>query len=497
LVKVAPNKRGFLSNAAIYGIGGAASQIATAILLPLYTHYLTPADFGVLELLQRTGSIVVLLLLGHGIQMATFSFYCQVETPRERQHVFSTMTLVIGFLLLLGGVGGALLSPGLAWVLEIDDPELVTFGIAVVLLEAFIALPMALLQARVESLRYVIANLLMAVCRMVLIIGCVVWLELGIWGVLTASAVTFTIFGIGLMLREVSSGFPPPDLSIARQVIHFALPLLPSGLMGLALAGADRYFLVAYSGAREVGIYALGAKLALMIPSMAITPLWKVWTAALYDYYAAPDATLRVGRIVLRILFAQCLLALGVCIFSSELVRLLAPASYAEAAVVVPLLTIAGTLQLANNLFEGAFWSQRNTQWKPLLMACSAGVAVVAFFLFVPRWGSLGAAAALALAYAAHASLTFAVTQRIFPVHYDYRSVAATIGLAIALYVATTFTGTSYAGLAVKSALWLIWPVLLWLLGIITDEEKQWCKRQVTRGRQLAGEGYSPQLSDK
>jgi O-antigen/teichoic acid export membrane protein len=484
--------RNFLINAVIFGLGGAATQIVSAVLLPLYTHYLNPADFGVLDLLQRTGSIIVLLLLGHGIQMATFAFYCQVPDADQRQQIFSTITTVLMVLLLLGCIVGALVSPWLAGVLGIDDPRLVTLGIVVVLLESFTTLPIALMQARVDSFRYVIANMAMAVCRMILIIGAVTWLGLGVWGVLGASAVTFALFGIVLVGREASQGFPPPNLGIARQVIWFALPLLPSGLMGLALAGADRYFLVTDSGAAEVGLYALGAKIATMIPGLAISPFWKVWTAALYDYYAAPDAAVRVGRVILRILFVQVLFALGVCIFAPELVLLLAPTGYAGAAMVIPLLALAGTLQLANNLFEGAFWSQRNTKWKPVLMACSAVVAVVCFFVLVPRWGSFGAAAALAIAYAVHASLTFFVTQRIFYVQYDWPAVATATGLALALYVASTLIDTTYAGLATKGALWCAWPALLWLLGIITPAEQQWCLRQVTRSRQLASKWLFP-----
>ena len=486
------NSPSFLGNAVVFGLGGLATQLVSAVLLPLYTYYLTPADFGVLDLLQRTGSIVVLLLLGQGIRMATFAFYCQAKSAHEQRQVFSTITVVIAAILLIGAIAGAALAPWLARVLDIDDPRLVTLGIVVVLLEAFTALPMALMQARIDSLRYVVTNLLLASCRMILVIGAVTWLGLGVWGVLAASAVTFGLFGVALIGREAYQGFPTPNLGIARQVIRFALPLLPAGLMGLALAGADRYFLVTYSGAAEVGLYALGAKIATMIPGLAIGPLWKVWTAALYDYYAAPHAAVLVGRIILRILFVQVLFALGVCIFAPELVLLLAPASYSGATVVVPLLALASTLQVANNLCEGAFWSQRNTKWKPVLMACSAAVAVACFFLLVPRWGGFGAAASLAIAYAVHASLTFAVTQRIFYVQFDWSAVVMAVGLALALYVASTLINTTYAGLAAKSALWCAWPGLLWLLGIITPAEQQWCLRQVTRSRQLASKWLFP-----
>lgn len=481
---------GFLRNALIYGVGGAAAQIAAALLLPLYTHYLTPADYGVLELIERTGTIVVLLLLGNGVRMATFAFYCQAPTAADRQRTFSTIAVVLWVILLTGSVAGLAFSPWLARWLQISDPRLVTFGIAVTMLESFLTYPIALLQARVESVSFVVANMLVAVTRMLLITVGVVWLGLGVWGVLGASAITFGLFGIALTRREMSRGFPPPNAAIARQVIQFALPLLPAGFIGLALAGADRYFLVTYNGAVEVGVYALGAKLGLAITSLAIAPLWKVWTAALYDYYRANDAVHRVGRIVLRILFVQVFLALGVSVFSRELVDLLAPTTYASAAAVVPLLAVAGTLQLASNLFEGAFWSQRNTKWKPVLMACSAAVAIIALTLLVPQRGSWGAAAALALAYAVHAILTFIVTQRIFPVHYDWR--AATIGVvwAMVLYATSIFVATSLWGLATKSVLWLAWPGLLWVVGTISCEEKEWCLTQVARGRQLLSKWF-------
>ena len=479
------NSSGFLRNAIVYGVGGAAAQIAAAVLLPLYTHYLSPAEYGVLELIERTGTVVVLLLLGHGIRMATFAFYCQAKTPADRQQTFSTIAVVLWAILLVGSLAGLGLSPWLAKWLQIANSQLVAFGILVVMLESFLSYPIALLQARVEAVSFVVANILIAVTRMLLITVGVVWLDLGVWGVLGATSITFAFFGIALTLREMRAGFPYPDPGIAREIIAFALPLLPAGLMGLALAGADRYFVVSYRGAVEVGIYSLGAELGMAITSLAIAPLWKVWTAALYDYYKAADAAMRVGRVVLRILFVQVFVALGVSILSAELVDLLAPSSYASAASLVPVLALAGTLQLANNLFEGAFWSQRNTKWKPVLTACSAGIAIIAFYLLVPRWGGFGAAVSLAFAYAAHASLTFVVTQRIFPVHYDWRGVTAAIAMAVLLYIASTFVGRTYTGLAVKSALWLSWPALLWQLGMFTSEEEQWCLRQMMRGYRL------------
>ena len=41
-----------LTHSSIYGIGTVVSQIVAFIMLPIYTRYLTPEDYGVVELLS-------------------------------------------------------------------------------------------------------------------------------------------------------------------------------------------------------------------------------------------------------------------------------------------------------------------------------------------------------------------------------------------------------------------------------------------------------------
>ncbi len=52
------NSRSFLKHAAVYGFGTLLLQAASVVLLPLYTRYLTPADYGTLEILNRVGQVL-------------------------------------------------------------------------------------------------------------------------------------------------------------------------------------------------------------------------------------------------------------------------------------------------------------------------------------------------------------------------------------------------------------------------------------------------------
>ena len=76
-------------HSAIYGIGGLVSRIIAVILLPLYTHYLTPGDYGNIETLLALTTIMGLLLRA-GITSAFFRFYFDAEDEAGRLQVLRT-----------------------------------------------------------------------------------------------------------------------------------------------------------------------------------------------------------------------------------------------------------------------------------------------------------------------------------------------------------------------------------------------------------------------
>src|SRR5271169_5589368 len=65
----------FVKHAAIYGIGLLLLRVVGFALLPLYTAYLAPADFGILELIQRTGEVILICLMVNGLRLAALTLY--------------------------------------------------------------------------------------------------------------------------------------------------------------------------------------------------------------------------------------------------------------------------------------------------------------------------------------------------------------------------------------------------------------------------------------
>src|SRR2546429_9626039 len=73
----------------VYGGGIILSKAVAFIMLPVYTHYLTPADYGLLQLVDmvlEVASIVAGSRPGAGI----FRYYHKANTPGKRPAGLST-----------------------------------------------------------------------------------------------------------------------------------------------------------------------------------------------------------------------------------------------------------------------------------------------------------------------------------------------------------------------------------------------------------------------
>ena len=73
----------------IYGLGGLVSRILAVILLPLYTRYLTPSDYGIVETLIALTTVIGIALAA-GIGSAFFRFYFDSTEPAARRRVLRT-----------------------------------------------------------------------------------------------------------------------------------------------------------------------------------------------------------------------------------------------------------------------------------------------------------------------------------------------------------------------------------------------------------------------
>jgi O-antigen/teichoic acid export membrane protein len=475
------SSRSFVKHALVYGLAGLLVQAASFVLLPLYTRCLTPADYGVLEVLSRMAETVGTCLMFGGLRQALLTFYQQSPDEAGRRQVVATMLGLLGTTVLVGG-GLVLASAGpLSGLLNQfmhkgDAPistGLLRLAIAAILLEPFSQLPLALLQARVQSVRFVILNVSQFILRIGLCVLLVKYLRAGVAGALASSAAVAALFGLVLCGWESIRSPGRPDLQKVRGLLRFALPLVPGGLCFFILHHGDRFFLLRYCDMREVGTYALGYKLALVAGTFALSPLYMVWSSQMYKAAQGEDAALVFGAAITRILAVYLLVALALALFQDEVVLLLGGAPYAAAATVVAPVLLACFFQSAASLMDAGLYVRHRTGLKLGVSIATTIVMLSLYAVLIPSYGSMGAAIATLIGFVFLAVCTWAVSQRVFPIRYEWPRLAGLLVLAVALWLMSRFLPAVWWVWPVKAGLWLLAPLLAWHTGLMSPHEKE------------------------
>lgn len=475
------SNRLFVKHAAIYGLAGLLMQAGGFVLLPLYTRYLTPADYGVLEVLSRLAETVATCLMFGGLRQALLTFYQQSPDEAGRRRVVATMLSLLGTTIFVGGGLVLALAEPLSGLLGRfmhtgDAPigaGLLRLALAAIFFEAFTQVPLTLMQARVESVRFVILNVGQFVLRIALCVLFVKYMHGGVAGALASSAVVGAVFSLALCLREMIRSPGRPDLEQLRGLLRFALPLVPGGLCFFMLHHGDRFFLLRFCDMQDVGTYALGYKLAQAVGMLSLSPLYMVWSSQMYKAAERDDAPVVFGAAITRILAVYLLAALALALFQDDVIRLLGNAAYAQASAVVAPILLAYFFQSAASLMDAGLYVQHRTGLKLGITLATTAVMLLSYALLIPNYGSMGAAFATLIGFAFLAICTWAVLRRVFPIRYEWPRLAGFLGLAIGLWLLSRLLPAAGWTCPLKAGLLLLGPILAWCMGLVSPDEKE------------------------
>jgi O-antigen/teichoic acid export membrane protein len=467
----------------VYGLGDAAVRFASLLLLPLYTHYLTPSDYGVLVLVGLVGTVAG-VLLEMGLRTALFKYYYEDETAEGRRaltgtvllFVLATSAVLVGAALGLSWlVAAAALAPGVAGLLRLallatvfDVAGMVPFGV-------FRAEGRATTYAAVSLARFVISATLNIVA--------VVVLRAGVLGVMVANLLTAAwSFGVSLFLvrRSIAWTLETERLPV---LLRFGLPLVPANLAGWAMAASDRFILEHYQTASMVGIYAANAKVAELL-RMATGWFFLAYVPYAFANAKQPAATELLGRMFTYFMLVFAGLALALALLAPEIVRLIAPPEFLVGHQVIPLLLLANLCYAMFYVVALSFDLSGKTQYAVVAVVVG-GIANVGLNLTViPRLGMVGAGLTAFLSTLLLLLAGYVLAQRVYRIQYEFLRLGKLLasGVAIFLLGRVTRLGVPLLDVAASAAWMLGWVVGLRMLGFFTPAEMAAVSRLLASG---------------
>jgi O-antigen/teichoic acid export membrane protein len=468
--------RRLATTGAAYTAASVFSKLIAVALLPLYTRYLTPADYGAAEVMFAA-IVSASIIVRFGTIEALLRFYYKddedpaavVATSFAALFWFATAAALIA-LPFAEPISEALLdhpAPGLAriaigglWVLTMFEYLLTLFR----------------LEERARA--FFTTTILNVLTTIGLTVILVVGQGEGARGLLLGSYASGAAFVLGLIFvhrRRLSLWIDGPLL---RRMTRFGLPTMPAELSLYLLNFVDRIVIVRSAGLAEAGLYSLAVKFAQGV-NVLVRGFQLAWPPLAYSIRDDDEARNAYAAVVTWFVTGCAFVVTGMWLFSRWIVRALAAPQFFDSYEAIGLIATGVTLYALYMVLVVILGRTGRTEFN-FPAAIAALVANVALNLaLVPSLGIVGAGLALVASYVVVVALMYVFTQRLFPVPYQWGRLARVLLVSAALVgLGELLLPTEgFVGLAARAVLWLAYPAVLLLSGFFTAEERGWLAR--------------------
>jgi O-antigen/teichoic acid export membrane protein len=474
-----------LRSLAAYQVADVVSKFIAVLLLPVYTRFIPPSGYGVVELLAN-GVIFISIVVRFGMIEAFLRFHFS-DADQARRDALARRA--VSFLLVATTVAAVALA-GAARPLSrliLGHHDTTIFLIAVLGLWAFtnLELAYALLRADERVRAYAAAsvtNVLITIASSVIL---VVGLGLGARGLLLANYGTSTLVLLGLWWSMRDRLAPRRRVPAERlgQLLRFGLPTVPAEASVYALSIVDRYYIYHDRSPRLAGLYSIAVKLAGAV-AFIVRAFMYAWPPLAYSVTDDAEAARLYGLVTTYYALIAGWVVAGLTLLSRWVLRLLAAPAYHGAYRALPWLALGWAMYGLWVVFLVIAGRAKVTTRN--FPAAVAGLAanVILLVLLVPPLGIAGAGIALCGAYAVMLVTMHLLTRRAFTVAFEWRrllQIVAVMG-AIAAAGDLLLPAHGVAGFLTRGAAFAAIPPVLWATGFADPREMAQLRRLIDAG---------------
>jgi len=382
----------------IYGMGGILSRFIGFLMLPVFTSYLTPAEFGISSMLGFIGFFLTpVFSLGLGAAMGICYFEGDDRWRKETTiwTVFTVLGISVSVLAILGCVFAQEIS-----LLAFQTPQyhyLVTLSVLSTCLN-ILSVPFLLyFQFEDKAKTFVALATLSTLIGIGLSVLMVVALGRGIQGliesVLIGQAATLLVF-LFPIISVVRYRF---SRTLAYEILKLGVPLIPSFAFLFVIQQGNKYLLQCFQGLDTVGIYTIGFNLGLVM-NLIVSGFTSAWTPYFMSFIdKREEARILFGRVLTYYALAFGGLSLLFYITARPVVMIMTKTAFHEAYKVVGLSATAQFLTGVFSIFLPAIYFAKEVRYVTLIQGVSALLAVGFNLILIPSLGMIGSAVALML----------------------------------------------------------------------------------------------------
>jgi O-antigen/teichoic acid export membrane protein len=371
-----------------YGLGSVLPKVIGFVLIPLYTAYLVPADYGIVEMCSSIATFVTIFSRLGMTGSVTRFYYEHKDKPDELQDYVTT---VHRFLMVASVVMGTVWAIVFYVVGEKLTPGVLFFPfICIVLLNSAMGansdLQKRLLQCTERSRYYAILSITNAMIAIATAIVLVVGFRLGALGLLLSQLLTSLILFVHaqFFLRSWTRGKFRQKL--LNESLKYGMFTLPHHLFAAFAPLVSKMVLLHTNSLASLGIFALAVR---FIQPLDITyaAFNQAWQPIYFSLRKGMENKGRIKRLSRIIWLAAVGLYLMAVFIVPPLIPLITPEHFHNSAPLVPILAMGFLWQVIYFLVSIDLFYLKKNQYATLCTMFGLLANLLVTFAFVKQWG--------------------------------------------------------------------------------------------------------------
>lgn len=441
-------------------IGNVGGKALAILMLPLFTRWLSIADFGVTDMIM---TYATLLYSFASLSICESAFIFPKGQDKRKQAEYFTSGLFCTLLVFAIIAVFVFLCENLLSLNEYENVLLkYRWFIYFVIFAMYIENYFQQFTRSIDKIKtYSFAGIVQSLC--IIAFSFVFIPRYGIWGYVLTWATAYSLTGLYSFLFSGSYHYLTVfAISKSRywEMLKYSLPLIPNGMMFWLMNSMNRPVMECYLGVDAVGIYALANKFPIILTTLYNIFLlsWQISVLEEYkkdEFESFFNNMLRLSIIGLGVIFVAISLA------NRIIVSVTATPDYIEAYKYISFLTLGSLIFSLSSFVSSIFLATKESKYFLYSSIIGAIVAVTTNFILIPLCGIFGATMSIVLS-----SLAMLLSRCVF-----IRKHVRVKGWLNILSTLVLFAFLSYVVMLDGIVIWIIEIIIIIMLFLINVKQ--------------------------
>lgn len=454
-------------DSSIYGLSKVLGQAVSFFLIPLYTTYLSPEDYGILSILGLA-SVSFGIFMTFGIDSATYR-YVGMNNDEEIQKKYVTNAQILTSISILFFLFILILfaNPINTFTLNSTSPLMYLFlAVGNAVFSSISSIPRAFLRINRKVKVIAISSLINVFASIGFTMIFVVVLKYGVAGALLGNLLGTLISSLYIVSFTNIPKFTDYNWQLSKELIYYCLPTLPTQLFAFAIPLYSQWSVKQLLSLNELGLYAVGLKFTLPL-TLVLGMFQQAYAPYKFQILKEDkDPKKTFSKIMNLFVIGFGMAVLFISFFGGDILKLMTSSSYHQASNYVFYIALIPFAQGLYFMFSAGLEFAKSPIYRPFISGAGLLTVLLCNHWLISQFGVQGAALSIILSWLVMAIGNLVYAHKLYPIKYNWLII---LSIVITVYtIGYLINEVWQTGIVIKS---FIFIGLLILFGFVATQK--------------------------